>query len=85
MLGQNFDDTTALLARVDVPLEVASAMAEDGVELVRHELVGGEDAERARVPAQKQLVSMWPERPPDNATYVWETASRSSPVIFMQL
>lgn len=50
MFRQNLNDAPALASGRDVPLEVAAAIAEDGVELVRDKLIGGEDTERLRIP-----------------------------------
>ena len=47
---EDLNDASALAAGRDVPLEVAADVTEDGIELVRHKLVGGEDTERLRIP-----------------------------------
>ncbi len=48
MLGQHFDDATALGSRGNVPLEVPARVfaLKDGVEFVRYEFIGREDTER---------------------------------------
>ena len=45
VLGQDLDDTTAVLTGGDIPLEVTATMTEDRIELVGDELIGREDTE----------------------------------------
>ena len=45
MFRQDFNNTTTAGARSNVPLEVSACVFEDGIELVRDELIGREDPE----------------------------------------
>ena len=53
VLRQKLNDTSALRARSDIPLEVTAAISKDGVKLVRDELVGREDTESCWVPMNR--------------------------------
>ena len=62
MLGQYLNDTTTFGAGGYVPLEITTAVIENGIQLVGDEFVGREDAERFGVPIKlnerKKLSSM---------------------------
>lgn len=45
VLRQNLNNTTAIAAGSNVPLEVTTGGIEDSVELVRHQFIGREDTE----------------------------------------
>ena len=52
VLGEDLDHTTALGAGGNIPLEVATGVAEGSIELVGDKLIGGEDAEGVLVPGK---------------------------------
>ena len=61
MFGQDLNDSSTLVSRSDIPLEVTSAVTKDSVELVGHELIRREDTEALRVPSTSivKLASQW--------------------------
>lgn len=60
VFGKDLDDTSALAARGDIPLEITAGFLEDGVQLVGDQFVRREDAECFWVPViNSALVSIW--------------------------
>ena len=53
MLREDFDYTSSAGTRILIPLEVTTSCVEHRIKLVRHKLVGRENAERARVPGHE--------------------------------
>jgi hypothetical protein len=53
MFGEDLNDASAFATALRVPLEVAPRVFEYSIELVRYQLVGGEDAESLRVPSKE--------------------------------
>jgi hypothetical protein len=53
VFGENLDDAPAFGAGGDVPLEVPAAVFKHGIELVRYQLIGREDAEARWIPNER--------------------------------
>jgi len=56
VLGQNLDDSTTLSSAGNVPLEVAPRIVKHGIQLVRHKLVWGKDAESLRIAGPESTI-----------------------------
>ena len=54
MLRQDLDDTSTFGTTSNIPLEVTSGAAEDGIQLVGHEFVGREYTEGGWIPGDKK-------------------------------
>lgn len=57
VLRKNLNDTTAIAAGSNVPLEITTSSIEDSVELVRHQFIGREDTERGGISVEEMMIS----------------------------